>query len=119
MRAEGPVTILIDGRCGLCRRQAALFARLDRGRGRVVIRDVRGADATPPGCSLEDALRQMHALLPDGGVVAGMEAIRCACAALGWGWLLAPTGWPVLRPLFDRFYTFLARHRMRLTPPHR
>lgn len=109
-----PVTILADGRCGLCRRHAALLARLDRGRGRVVILDAHEADLAPFACSPDEALRHLHARLPDGRVVTGMEAIRRAFDALGWGWLVAPTGWPVLRAGFDRLYELLARHRAKL-----
>lgn len=114
---RGSVTILIDGQCASCRRQASLLTRLDRGRGLVIIRDARDADQAATACAPGEALRQVHALLPDGRVVAGMEALRHAYAALGWGWLLAPTGWPVLRPLFDRFYALFARHRMRFSRP--
>jgi predicted DCC family thiol-disulfide oxidoreductase YuxK len=116
---RGPVTIFIDGQCDSCRCQASLLTRLDRGRGRVIVRDARHADPAAMVCAPGEALRQVHALLPDGRIVAGMEALRRAYAALGWGWLLAPTGWPVLRPLFDRLYALFARHRMRFSRPSR
>jgi predicted DCC family thiol-disulfide oxidoreductase YuxK len=39
---------------------------------------------------------------------------REAYAAVGLGWLVAPTGWPILRPLFDVGYRWFARNRVRL-----
>jgi predicted DCC family thiol-disulfide oxidoreductase YuxK len=57
----------------------------------------------------------IHAVLPDGSVVTGMEAFRRSYAAIGLGFLLAPTGLPLLRPLFDRAYDWFAKNRLRLT----
>ena len=46
-----------------------------------------------------------------------MSAWRCSALRTvrsGLGWLVAPTGWPLLRPLFDRLYGGFARHRIGL-----
>jgi len=67
------------------------------------------------GLTYEQAMEQIHGVLPSGAVVRGMEVFRRAYAAVGWGWLLAPTAWPLLRPLFDRGYQWFARNRLRLT----
>jgi predicted DCC family thiol-disulfide oxidoreductase YuxK len=40
-----------------------------------------------------------------------METLRLAYAAVGLGWVMRPTGWPLLLPLFDRMYAGFARHR--------
>ena len=46
----------------------------------------------------------MHALAPDGRLLAGMDAIRAAYSAVGLGWLLAPTRLPLARRLAERAY---------------
>ncbi len=54
----------------------------------------------------------LHVRTPDGRVVCAMEAVRAAYRAVGLGWLVAPTGWPGLRPVFDRLYAAFARNRL-------
>jgi predicted DCC family thiol-disulfide oxidoreductase YuxK len=110
------IKVLIDGACPLCRREANLWRWLDRGRGRIALEDVSvpDCDAARYGLTHEQAMEQIHGILPSGAVVHGMEVFRRAYSAVGWGWLLAPTAWPLLRPLFDRFYRWFARNRLRL-----
>lgn len=110
-------TIFIDGECPLCRREADLLRRLDQGRGRLVIDDLAapGFDAGALGVTHEALMATIHGRTADGRVVTGMEVFRRAYAAVGWGWLLAPTGWPVLRPVFDALYRWFARNRLRFT----
>ena len=59
--------------------------------------------------------QQIHAVLPDGTVIRRMEVIRAAYRKIGLGWLTAPTGWPLLRPLFDTLYAGVAKHRQTLS----
>lgn len=111
------IKVLIDGACPLCRREADLWQWLDRGRGRIMLEDIADArfDPTKYGLTRKQALEEIHGILPSGELVRGMEVFRRAYAAVGWGWLLAPTAWPLLRPLFDRGYRWFARNRLRLT----
>lgn len=114
--SETPMRMLIDGSCPLCRREAALLMRLDAGRGRLVMEDISAAGFDPGRYGLKpgDVMARIHAVLPDGRVVTGMEVFRSAYGAVGWGWALAPTGWPVVRPIVDRMYGWFARNRGRL-----
>lgn len=116
-RQKTPFRVLIDGHCPLCRREAALLQRLDRGRGRLAMEDIAepGYEPSHVGRTLDELMGTIHGVLPDGTIVTGMEVFRRAYAAVGLGWLLAPTGWPGLRPLFDRLYRWFARNRLRLT----
>ena len=111
------IKVLFDGACPLCRREAALWDRLDRGRGRIALVDIAstGFQAAEYGISRAHAMAEIHGVLPSGAVIRGMEVFRRAYAAVGWGWLVAPTAWPLLRPLFDRAYRWFARNRLRLT----
>jgi len=44
-----------------------------------------------------------------------MEVFRRAYGAVGLGWLLAPSRWPLLGRLFDAAYRWFARNRLRWT----
>ncbi|MHC4217107.1 MAG: thiol-disulfide oxidoreductase DCC family protein [Planctomycetota bacterium] len=114
---SSPFRMLIDGACPLCRREAALLQRLDRGRGRLVLEDIArpGYEPSDLGRTMDQLMGSIHGVLPDGTIVTGMEVFRRAYAAVGLGWLLAPTGWPGLRPLSDRIYRWFARNRLRIT----
>ncbi len=109
--------ILVDGLCPLCRHEARLLERLDAGRGRLRTVDIAAPAFDPAafGVSFEEVMGKIHGVLPDGRLITGMEVFRRAYDAVGWGWLWAPTGWPVLRPIFDAAYRWFARNRYRLT----
>ena len=111
-----PFKILIDGECPLCKREGHILAWLDRGRKRLVIEDITdaGFDPTKLGVSMQQLMGQIHGVLPDGTLVKGMEVFRRAYEAVGLGWLLAPTRWPILRSVSDGAYAWFARNRMRL-----
>lgn len=111
------IRVLIDGACPLCLREANLWRRLDRGRGRIVLEDISSKDFDPAryGLTSEQAMGQIHGVLPSGVVIRGMDVFRQAYKAVGWGWLVGPTTWPILKPLFDRAYRWFARNHLRLT----
>lgn len=113
-----PIRIFIDGDCGLCRREAAVMQRLDRGRGLIEVVDIAapGFDPSPFGATQDQLMGAIHADVPGKGLISGLEVFRRVYAALGWyGWLWAPTGWPVLRPVCNVFYRWFARHRIRIS----
>jgi len=111
------IEVLYDGDCPLCSREVAGLRRLDRGRGRVRFADIAGTDFDPAraGRSHAELMARIHGVLPDGTLVEGIEVFRRAYAAVGLGWLLAPTRWPLLRPLAEAAYRWFARNRLRLT----
>ena len=104
--------ILYDGDCPICRRKVVFLQRRDK-RGRLRFSDIRNQAFQPMerGIGFQTLERQIHAVLPDGTVVSGMDVIRAAYRETGLGWLAAPTGWPLFRPLFDVLYGFVARNR--------
>lgn len=110
-------TLLIDGDCPLCKREASLLARLDRGRERLRLVDIAapGFVAERYGVTLEEAMGHIHGVLPDGRLVMGVEAFRRAYAAVGWGWVVAWSRLPVVGAVVDRAYEVFAKHRLRLT----
>jgi predicted DCC family thiol-disulfide oxidoreductase YuxK len=114
---ELPFRILIDGECPLCKREANMMARMDKGRGNLVLVDIADPsfDAGTYGTTFENVMGTIHGVLPDGKLVTGMEVFRRAYAAVGWGWLLAWSAWPGLRVIADAGYRFFAKYRLRLT----
>lgn len=96
------------------------MARLDRGRGRLTFEDIAdpGFDAGKYGKTLDEVMGSIHGVLPDGTLVTGVEVFRRAYAAVGWGWVLAWTRWPIARPIVDAAYRVFARLRLRLPGRH-
>lgn len=115
--ASGMFTVLIDGRCPLCRREAEFLRRLDGGRKRLALQDISapGFDPARFGRSLDELMAQIHGVAADGTVVRGMEVFRRAYGAVGLGWLLTPTRLPVVRQAADAAYRWFARNRLRWT----
>jgi predicted DCC family thiol-disulfide oxidoreductase YuxK len=66
------------------------------------------------GHTLEELLARIHARRADGVIVDGPEVFRLALAAVGYGWTVAPTRWPLLRSVTEVTYRWFARNRSRL-----
>ncbi|MHC4672386.1 MAG: thiol-disulfide oxidoreductase DCC family protein [Planctomycetota bacterium] len=115
--SEWQIKILIDGECPLCKREAGFLRRLDGGRQRLLIEDITTPDFDPCkyDTKMDDLMGQIHGVMPNGTLVKGVEVFRLAYEAVGLGWLLAPTKWPILKQLSDTCYTWFARNRLRLT----
>ncbi len=107
--------LLYDGECPLCMREVRWLQKRNRN-GRLAFEDVSapGFDAAQFEMSREELLGVIHGVLPNGQIVRRMEVFRQAYRAVGLGWLLAPTAWPVLRGFFDALYALFARHRIRI-----
>jgi predicted DCC family thiol-disulfide oxidoreductase YuxK len=108
------VKLLYDGQCPFCRREVEWLKRHD-GEGRLALEDItaEGFDPAPYGLTRQEVTEALHGVLPDGRVVRRVEAIRQAYQAIGWGWLVAPSRWPVVREVLDRLYGVFARNRVR------
>lgn len=113
--------MLYDGDCPLCAREVAFLRRRDE-RGALDLVDIAAPGFDPAAYGLDahglghaELMARIHGVLPDGRVVEGMEVFRRAYAAVGLGWVMAPSGWPVVGRLFDAAYGWFARNRLRLT----
>jgi predicted DCC family thiol-disulfide oxidoreductase YuxK len=108
-------TLLYDGHCPICIKEVAWLSRRNRA-GHLLLQDIHAADFDPKhyGTSIPHLMAIIHGINADGQLVQGMAVFRASYAAVGLGWLMAPTGWPLLRPLFDRLYALFARHRIGL-----
>ncbi len=117
MIAKPEIRILFDGDCPLCRREIGMLERMDAGRGRIGFEDIAAPDfdASVYGLEQRAVHERIHGLLADDSVVEGVEVFRRAYSAVGLGWLVAPTRWPILRAVFDALYRVFARNRLRIT----
>jgi predicted DCC family thiol-disulfide oxidoreductase YuxK len=115
--ANWQIKLFFDGQCPLCAREQRFLERLDRGRGRLAFEDITDPSFDPAdyGLTEQEVHDQIHGVLPNDRVVRGLEVFRRAYAAVGYGWLLAPTKWPVIKPIADKAYQLFARNRLRLT----
>jgi predicted DCC family thiol-disulfide oxidoreductase YuxK len=111
-----PLEFLYDGHCRICLFDVARLRRADRD-GRLRFVDVMAEDFDPAayGHDRQELLDRIHARRADGGMVEGPEVFRLALAAVGYGWLAAPTRWPVLRQVSELAYRAFARHRVALS----
>lgn len=115
MKPQPEFTVLYDGACPICQKEVAWLCWKNT-RGKLSLRDIRaqGFDPARYGKSMPELLAEIHGVHPDGSMIKGMPVFRASYRAVGLGWLLAPTGWPLLRPLFDGLYRLFARHRSKL-----
>ncbi|MDR0717696.1 MAG: DUF393 domain-containing protein [Azoarcus sp.] len=124
-----PLEFLYDGDCAICRCDVANLRRRDRQR-RLRFIDVADPafDPAPYGRAREALLARITARRADGLIVEGPEVFRLALAAVGLGWIAAPTRLPVLAQITELAYACFARHRTwlskhfggifrRMTPP--
>ncbi|MCP9838567.1 DUF393 domain-containing protein [Cyanobium sp. N.Huapi 1H5] len=112
------LTLLFDGGCPLCLREVNTLRRRDQGVGRLAFVDVNDPAYDPArhgGITYAEAMGRMHALRSDGEVIRDVEVFRQAYGLVGLGWLYAPTGWPLLRPLVEALYGLWARWRLAIT----
>ena len=116
MKTQHSIHILYDGNCPICCRKTEFLKRHDQ-QGKLLFSDIRAENfhTLKTGIPQHDLQKQIHAILRDGSIVSRMEVIRAAYREIGLGWIIAPTDWPLFRPLFDRLYDFVAKHRLSIS----
>ncbi len=113
MTNVGQFRLFYDSQCPICRREIEWLKRRDRD-GRLVAEDIAlpTFHAELYGLTQDAVERVIHGVMPDGRIVRRMDAIRQAYRAVGLGWVIAPTAWPVIRWFSDRAYDLFARNRV-------
>ncbi|MDH4182548.1 MAG: DUF393 domain-containing protein [Betaproteobacteria bacterium] len=113
--ADFDVEVFYDGACPMCAREIAMLRRLDR-RGRIRFTDIAapGFDAATLGKSHDALMARIHARLPDGTMVDGVEVFRRLYAAVGFAPVAALTRLPGVAQFLDVAYDAFAKRRVRL-----
>ncbi len=108
------IKLLCDGGSPICRFEIRWLSRWDR-KHTLALEDISSAGFDPSRYALtqQEVMDRFHAVLPDGTVLRGVPVIRHAYQAVGLGWLVAPTEWPVLRQIVVALYEVFARYRVR------
>ena len=108
-------TLLYDGTCPICQKEVDWLRRQNK-QGKLGFQDIHAEDFDPTRLhkTIPELMAEIHGIYPDGLVIKGMPVFRATYTAVGLGWLMAPTGWPILRQVFDALYAWFARHRLNL-----
>jgi predicted DCC family thiol-disulfide oxidoreductase YuxK len=108
--------LLYDGKCPICLGVTG-WLRRHTIRPELSLMDIRASEFDPSkfGLTFEQVTGVIHGIQEDGTILKGMAAIRQAYHKTRWGWLIAITGWPILRPIFDALYGWVSRHRAQLS----
>ncbi len=70
-------------------------------------------DATNIGKTLDELMREIHGRYADGSIVIGVEVFREIYGRLGFGFLVKPTRWAIIRWPMDLAYRLFAGIRYR------
>ncbi|MDZ4786815.1 MAG: DUF393 domain-containing protein [bacterium] len=106
--------MFFDGDCPMCTREVD-FLKSKNNKGTLAFENTASPGFSPEKYGITtNTERIIHGILPDGTIVSGVEVFRRAYKEIGLGWLLAPTGWPILKPIFDAMYVVFARNRIRI-----
>lgn len=107
--------VFYDGSCPFCRHEVAWLKKRTPFE-KVQYQDLCLVDENSPVCGLDrqTLMQEIHAVDEDGRILKGMEVIRRMYREAGMSWLLLPTAWPILKPVFDTAYRLFAKHRLRL-----
>ena len=110
------VQVFFDGDCPLCVREIGMLRKLDR-RGRILMTDIaaRGFRAEDFGQTQAALMDQIHARLPDGTWITGVEVFRRLYAAVGLGVVSSFLSLPGIDRAADFAYERFAKNRLKWT----
>ncbi|VWM16085.1 thiol-disulfide oxidoreductase DCC family protein [Burkholderia lata] len=110
--SSSELVLYFDGRCPLCVAEIKRLAARDA-RHRLAFVDIAepGFDPAPLGVDLPALNRELHARLPDGRMLAGVDSILAAQALTGRRWLVRLLRVPAVRRALTPLYRRFARNR--------
>ena len=110
------VEVFYDGDCPLCMSEIGMLRRRDRAK-RILFTDITAAGFDPGSIGVDHdvLMKRIHARLPSGELIEGVEVFRRLYAAVGFPRLVAMTRLPVVSHGQDLAYKVFANNRLRLT----
>lgn len=116
---ERPLTIYYDASCPICATEMHAVKAHDVDDRLVLVdcSDERFEDAAAAvaGISRDDMMQAIHARTADGTWLKGVDVFVAAYDAAAIPWIAKLWGHPRLRPLWERAYPWIARHRQWLS----
>ena len=110
------IDVFFDGDCPICLREIEMLRRRDRfHRIRFTNIASESFDERDHGVSMSELMAEIHARLPDGRWLRGVEVFRRLYAAVGFTWLVRMTRLPGVSQILDYGYRVFARNRLQLT----
>lgn len=108
--------VFFDGACPLCRKEINMIRRLDH-RQKIRFTDLSTPqfDLSACGKTMGQLMGEIHARLPDGTWVTGVDVFRRLYSAIGFSWLVLPTRLPGISHFLDFTYRVFAKNRLKLT----
>jgi len=110
--------MLYDSACPLCMKEVDFLKRRDATSNKIDFVDIaspsyRAEDNA--GISYEQAMRKIHAILPDGRIIVGVEVFRRLYEAIGLGFVYAITRYEPIGNMAEALYNVWAQYRTQLT----
>lgn len=106
-----PLTLYYDGACPLCLAEMRNLMRLNTAQRLRFVDIAAPGFAVPEGHTLAAMQGLLHAQAEDGGWLRGVDTFVAMYEAVGVSWVARALSAPGLRPLADRCYPWVARHR--------
>ena len=109
-----PFEVFYDSHCPMCKTEIEMIRRKDK-ESQMKLTDISAADfdATGTGKTVDELMREIHGRYADGSFVIGVEVFREIYGRLGFGFLVKPTRWSIIRWPMDLAYRLFAGLRYR------
>jgi len=114
MNNAKPFEVFYDSHCPMCKSEIEMIRRKDK-QGQMKLTDISAADfdASGTGKTLDELMREIHGRYADGSIVIGVEVFREIYSRLGFGFLVRPTRWAIIRWPMELGYRLFAGFRYR------
>ncbi len=109
--------VLYDGQCEICQACVSWLKVLDHDNKTVCLPiSAEVLSAVDPRLRLDECLRQLHVLTPEGGIYVGWDAVACLARLFPSTWLIGTLGqrFP-FRSAGRQLYGFVAKNRYSLS----
>ena len=116
-KSKPSLVMLFDGDCPLCLREINFLKSLNSS-GHLGFVDISSNSYKPEeysGITYRMAMSRMHALKANGDLLLDLDVFREAYKLVGFGWIYAPSRWPVFSIFLDGIYLMWIRIRLPLT----
>ena len=108
--------IFYDGQCKLCRKNRDVLQKKDHAQS-ILFLDIHDPESIRHLSHLnikeDDLLAQMYLLTEDDQLIGGANAVRRVYEEVGFKQLVTLSKLPVIRPLCDKLYGWIAKNRLR------